>query len=96
MSLEMHVVYLPAIIRAQVVVAILYTQRAHEGGVEREARSRHEYVLTMVGQCLDGQLEGMRASAGEHHIIGGDKRSVPSCLVDKICDGLAYLRQSLL
>jgi len=88
--------HLPAALRAQVVVALVHAQRAHEGGVEREAGPRHEDVAAWVGQRLDGELEGVRAATGEHHVVDRDGHGVPARLVDvgEVGNGLAHLGEA--
>ena len=48
------------------------TTTCGESGVEREARTRHQDVLTVVRKSRDRDVQRTRATGTQDHVVGGD------------------------
>ena len=48
------------------------TTTCGEGGVEREARTRHQDVLTVVRKSRDRDVQSTRATGTQDHVVRGD------------------------
>ena len=56
----------------RVIATSTTTTTCGESGVEGEARTRHQDVLTVVRKGRDRDVQSARATGTQDHVVGGD------------------------